>query len=398
MARKQPVIGTGRKRKQTGSRHHEQKVRCSCCQQLVSTSTALRHRKLRAAPHIRASHTRRRQKLQESTSDADAEAAALTEDDNIVADQEEDIIRDDNPVAALDNGVALDAEHEDLDLVESAEDASDSNEDVVPAGFSLPRFRKFRVTVEDGDDEDDEPGDDDEVTASHSDLDDEWDSDSAEDDSIDDEDIYNPDLSARDRLHGQFMHEAAELVDQLSDADRAILRAFAFRLNNNLTEEAFAQIPYAFPTEKLPTYHKIKARVAFLAGIKAEVYDCCPESCMAYTGPLRDLQECSYCQTSRLDDYGNPRRQFSFFPVQSRLTALSSNRTTAEQMTYRADYVSDPSVNQDVFDGTSYQNLCMREVVIDGKHSGYRYFSDRRDIALGMSTDGFAPWRRRKKT
>ncbi|KAI0640398.1 hypothetical protein C8Q79DRAFT_882617, partial [Trametes meyenii] len=186
---------------------------------------------------------------------------------------------------------------------------------------------------------------------------------------------------------------------QLSNEDKAILRAFAFHVNTNLSEDHFAQIPYAFLAEKLPSLHKIKARVTFLAGIKPQVYDCCSDSCVAYTGPFADLQECPYCKLSRYDDYGKPRRRFTYFPMEARLAALSSHRETAERMQYRGDYISDPSGTvQDVFDGDNYQALRTREVIIDGRKTGYKFFADRRDIALGLSTDGFAPWRCRKKS
>jgi hypothetical protein len=49
-------------------------------------------------------------------------------------------------------------------------------------------------------------------------------------------------------------------------------------------------------------------------------------------------------------------------------------------------------------DGRNYARLCKEYVTIDQKRRPYRFFDDPRDIALGMSTDGFAPFRRRKQT
>ncbi|KAI0650120.1 hypothetical protein C8Q79DRAFT_881628, partial [Trametes meyenii] len=186
---------------------------------------------------------------------------------------------------------------------------------------------------------------------------------------------------------------------RLSEPDRAILRAFAFAVQNNLNETTFQQIPAAFPTEQLPTLKKLRARVAFLSGIDVKRYDCCVDSCMAYTGPLSDLQQCPYCKTSRYDDYGKPRRQFSYLPLKPRLLAHRQHQETAEKMQYRGDYVPDAQGGvSDVFDGTHYRDLCKKRIVVDGQDLGRTFFSDGRDIALGLSTDGFAPWRRRKKT
>ena len=52
----------------------------------------------------------------------------------------------------------------------------------------------------------------------------------------------------------------------------------------------------------------------------------------------------------------------------------------------------------DVFDGSHYLGLLEKEVTIDGHGLGHTYFSDPRDIALGLATDGVNPWRRRKST
>ena len=52
----------------------------------------------------------------------------------------------------------------------------------------------------------------------------------------------------------------------------------------------------------------------------------------------------------------------------------------------------------DVFDGSHYLGLLQKEVTINGHGLGHAYFSDPRDIALGLGTDGVGPWRRRKST
>lgn len=51
-----------------------------------------------------------------------------------------------------------------------------------------------------------------------------------------------------------------------------------------------------------------------------------------------------------------------------------------------------------MFDAAHYRELLKKRIVVDGQDIGHTFFEDRRDIALGISTDGFAPWRRRKKT
>jgi hypothetical protein len=58
--------------------------------------------------------------------------------------------------------------------------------------------------------------------------------------------------------------------------------------------------------------------------------------------------------------------------------------------------VSEPDKVKDVFDGTHYKKLLRTIVTILGEKQGHKFFSDLRDIALGISLDGFAPFKRRK--
>jgi hypothetical protein len=57
-----------------------------------------------------------------------------------------------------------------------------------------------------------------------------------------------------------------------------------------------------------------------------------------------------------------------------------------------------PGVSTDVFDGEIYHSLLNRRVKFGGKALSHNCFADGRDIALGLSTDGFAPFKRCKNT
>jgi hypothetical protein len=52
-----------------------------------------------------------------------------------------------------------------------------------------------------------------------------------------------------------------------------------------------------------------------------------------------------------------------------------------------------PGMKSDVFDGSNYCSLCKQQVKFQGKYLNHRYFADRCDVALGLSTDGFAPFK-----
>ncbi|KAM5545162.1 hypothetical protein V8D89_001273, partial [Ganoderma adspersum] len=186
--------------------------------------------------------------------------------------------------------------------------------------------------------------------------------------------------------------------ERLSPQDHQLLRTFAYQVKHKLTEEALAEIPTAFGLDELPSFQRIRARVAFLAGISPEKYNCCVNSCITYTGPHAELDACPYCKEPCYDSYNAPRRQFTYLPFIDRLTAMHANEARAEEMDYRMNFDADEDVIQDIFDSEIYCNLCSQDVAIDGHGVGHKFFSDDHDIALGLSTDGFAPWRRRKKT
>ena len=75
---------------------------------------------------------------------------------------------------------------------------------------------------------------------------------------------------------------------------------------------------------------------------------------------------------------------------------MSANATYAEKMCYQAEFVHEPGVTKDVFDGSHYQSLL--DTIVPGVAHPFPYFSDEHDIALGLSADSFGPFKRHKKT
>ena len=63
----------------------------------------------------------------------------------------------------------------------------------------------------------------------------------------------------------------------------------------------------------------------------------------------------------------------------------------AELMQYRSKHVHVPGVFTDIFDGECYQQLCSTPIAVHGQpvNPPANYFEDNRDIALGLSTDGY---------
>lgn len=80
---------------------------------------------------------------------------------------------------------------------------------------------------------------------------------------------------------------------------------------------------------------------------------------------------------------------------------MALNRQIFELMSYRHHFSHIPGTYQDVFSGAHYQMLCNQFLSASPDSAtspGLRIFGDWRDIALGLSTDGFCPFKRRKQS
>ncbi|KIJ60586.1 hypothetical protein HYDPIDRAFT_63201, partial [Hydnomerulius pinastri MD-312] len=187
--------------------------------------------------------------------------------------------------------------------------------------------------------------------------------------------------------------------DTLSDEDLAILRAFALKVQSHMTMKTYEMLPFAFPTAPPPSWKSTQTRAATLSGVEPVLYDCCVNSCCCYVGPNADYDHCPYCNEPRLDARGKPRQQYTYVPLIPRLVGMFRNKEMAEKMTYRANHHHHtPDIFTDIFDGSVYQDLLRQKVRANNQNFSHHYFDDPCDIALGLATDGFAPFRKRKTT
>ena len=77
---------------------------------------------------------------------------------------------------------------------------------------------------------------------------------------------------------------------------------------------------------------------------------------------------------------------------------MLSNSSYANKMQYRPKHQQNPTKMTDVFDSTHYHSLLETFVTISDEELPMWFFSDPRDIALGLSTDGFGPFKQCNKT
>ena len=185
--------------------------------------------------------------------------------------------------------------------------------------------------------------------------------------------------------------------DIISESDRDNIRAFKLKMFSNMPRRTFNQVRHTFRHKcDIDSEWVMTRRIAILSGIEPIKIDCCIKFCIAYTGKYERLEECPYCHENRYTHTRKPRRIFSYIPLIPRLQSFYQSKSMAQKLSYRHDYQHDPNRIRDVFDSNHYRNLLARKVKIDGVQRPYNFFSDKRDIALALSVDGYLIFKRRR--
>jgi hypothetical protein len=124
----------------------------------------------------------------------------------------------------------------------------------------------------------------------------------------------------------------------------------------------------------------ISQRVATMTGIEFERYDCCINSCLAYTGVYSEAEACPHCHEPRFER-GKPRKTFDYIPLihRFRLQYADPKRATLLKQ-YR------PTLEENPWEGVRdyWDGLLYKEQKVEG------LFEDEHDIGLAFSTDGLS--------
>ncbi|KAJ7726336.1 hypothetical protein DFH07DRAFT_1001751, partial [Mycena maculata] len=167
----------------------------------------------------------------------------------------------------------------------------------------------------------------------------------------------------------------------LSETDRDNIRAFKLKMMSRMPRTAYNQMVYTFRRKMdLSSEWVMLHRIAILSRIEPAWYNCCINSCAAYTGDFSDLSECPYCDEPRLTPAGKPRRMFAYLPIIPRLQGFFQNPKSVQQLLYRHNYDHTPSTISDIFDSEHYRTLCKKHVVVDGRTLPHKYFSGKYDV------------------
>ncbi|KAH7917964.1 hypothetical protein BV22DRAFT_1187293 [Leucogyrophana mollusca] len=171
--------------------------------------------------------------------------------------------------------------------------------------------------------------------------------------------------------------------DMLSETDRDNIRAFKFWMMSNISRLAFNQMRFTFRGKlSLDSEYVILHRMAVLSGVKPVWYDCCVNSCIAYTSKYLHHQYCPFCNEPRLNGNSRARRRFFYLPIIPRLQGFFQSLTMIKKLSYCMKYEPVPGKIHDVFDSNHYHRLLRHRVV--------------RDIALSLCTDSYLLYKRRR--
>ena len=176
----------------------------------------------------------------------------------------------------------------------------------------------------------------------------------------------------------------------ISDRDRDNIRTFKLKMFGNITRRSLNQMRHAFKHKlDIDSEWIMLRRIRLLAGIELKKIDCCIKSCIAYTGKYKLLENCPFCHQPRFTRNQRVQRSFNYIPLIPQIQGFFQKPSMIQKMTYREHFAHDPNSIRDVFDCTHYRNLLHRKVIVDGVERPYNHFSDSRNIALGLSVDGY---------
>jgi hypothetical protein len=115
-----------------------------------------------------------------------------------------------------------------------------------------------------------------------------------------------------------------------------------------------------------------------LTGLKQKSISCCEQGCMSF---VEDEVLCTFCNTPR----GDAKWLFnSFIEYNKKACQIATYR---EKLEYRYNFkLSQDGSFKDIFDGAHYRTLLEQG-----------YFKSKKDIALGLTTDGFCIFTKKTK-
>jgi len=167
------------------------------------------------------------------------------------------------------------------------------------------------------------------------------------------------------------------------------LQAAAFRVTNGLTRVAFNGLrKFTRDRMNLDSEYVADKTLARSSELAFQIYDCCVQSCICFTGEFEDVMICPICEEPRYDQRKKARNRFRYIPIIPRLQAMFKDPNIIDLLLHRVRRESDPNIIEDVLDGGVIWRLLDSNVEIDGDKQQYRYGEFETDIFLAFTCDG----------
>jgi hypothetical protein len=156
-----------------------------------------------------------------------------------------------------------------------------------------------------------------------------------------------------------------------------------------------------FPGSKMLSYDQVKRRVSKISGVITWKHHMCVDSCVGFTGPFTDLEECPRCHKPRYDqdelkNSGGkkkvPRKVFTTFPLGPQLQARWKSPDMAQKMFYRRDKTQE-ELGRDRDAGYIYDDIFCGSAYLDAAEVGE--IKDY-DTVVMLSIDGAQLYRNKK--
>ena len=151
-----------------------------------------------------------------------------------------------------------------------------------------------------------------------------------------------------------------------------------------------------YPDSNLLSYYSVNKMVAKISGVVSIADDMCVNSCLAYVGPFKDLEQCSVCSEPRYTNAQNntPVKQLCTIPLGPQIQALRRSPEGAAAKRYcdekttaildAFDLLGNDQIYDDIFSGEDFLamherlNLTVNDTTVMFSLDGAQLYQDKK--------------------
>ncbi|CAA7018778.1 unnamed protein product [Microthlaspi erraticum] len=205
--------------------------------------------------------------------------------------------------------------------------------------------------------------------------------------------IEEPNLEARkffdmlDAAKNELYKGCREGISPLSSATELMSIKTDFNLPEDCVDRLSDWARRMLPEDNLlaASYYEVQKLVAGL-GLPYQMIDVCVDNCMIFWREDKNRSTCRFCRKPRYQETEGrvciPYKRMWYLPISERLKRLYQSERTAESMRWHAEHTSNGEIVHPS-DAKAWKHF--QEV-----YPSFAY--ERRNVYLGLSTDGFNPF------